>query len=257
MDALDEGQELLLAARWREAVSAFDRAVSEGSADPVGAFIGRAIALRFLGRTEDALDDLNLAVSRDPRRADAYHERAIALVMLGRDGEALNDLDRAIAMQSTAQRLSDRGGIHVRQRRYVDAVADLRSAVALQPDLAEAHYNLGSAQASSGDLRGAASSFSHAHRLGLARAEAKLLRARQELLIAASNDGSTSLAIEALFDARSSVDVSEALDRFPFMALPEFIESLEGGLVGLPSAEASALALRIDALKQIADQSGP
>ena len=251
MDAIERGWALLAAARWDKAIATFDRVLARSSGRTVRAHVGRAVALRLVGRVDEALDDLNAAVALDPQDALAYHERGATLASLGRDGEALRDLDRAIGIAPSAKALTDRGGVHSELGRHAEAIADLRRAIELQPDLAEAHHNLGTTFARAGDLRSAAHCFQRAVRLGFEPAAAPLLRARQELFVAANDDGSWSLAVEAVLDARSIADLEEALERFPFMALPEFLDSLQNRERLLPGPAAGAMRQRTEALRSL------
>src|SRR5829696_4708216 len=98
MSAVQEGWKLLETRDYDRAILAFDRALTREPGSLVRARVGRAIALRLLGRADEAVAELNAAVAADTRSALAYHERGATLAILGRDREALRDLNQAIAL---------------------------------------------------------------------------------------------------------------------------------------------------------------
>ena len=123
--------------------------------------------------------------------------------------------------------------------------------MALDPVLPAAHMNL--ALSSSSDIRPragpicvrhlrdedraeAARHLREAARLGEHRVEAPLTRLRQELFVAANEDGTIRFAIDAVLDATTVEDFEDLLDRFPFAALPDFIDSFaaQSMLPGMP-----------------------
>jgi tetratricopeptide (TPR) repeat protein len=222
LDALSSG-------RYEEAVDAFTGLI-EKYPDDVDAYINRARARIGLGLADEALEDLDKAVALDPRRGLAYHERGAVLAVLDRDEEALRDLDRAIRFAPTAAAYSDRGSVLRGLEQWEEARRDLETAVQLDPRLAPAHYNLGGLCAERGDLRAAVSHFRAAARLGFPQAVPAVTQARQSLFVAANEDGSIQLAVEAFYDAVTVADLEDALERFPYIALPNFLEPFTVGL---------------------------
>jgi len=144
------------------------------------------LVLHALGHTEEALRSYRAALAIEPETADLLNKRAIALLDLDRPTEALRDLDRALALSPThVEALGNRGNALVKLNRPVEAiysydavgriegdsarlltnrahalrrldrleeaVADLRKAVALNPNYPEARFELGMAQLTLGN----------------------------------------------------------------------------------------------------------
>jgi tetratricopeptide (TPR) repeat protein len=112
----------------------------------------RAVALLRLGRPEDALAELDRMRAIAPDHVDGWGNRGNVLVRLNRPEEAIAayDIARRIA-GDTAQVLTNRAHALRRLDRIEEAIADLREALALRPDFAEAHFELGMAQLALGD----------------------------------------------------------------------------------------------------------
>jgi Flp pilus assembly protein TadD len=186
----------------------------------------KARELLLAGRVDDGLAAFAEAVAYAPRDGLVYHERGAALAALGRYEEALGDLNRAVSLSPSARAYSDRGAVNVRLGRQADARADLRAALALDPSLAAAHMNL-ALSFRPDDGAAAARHLREAVRLGEESAVEPLERVRQELLVAATDNGTVSLALEAFIDATTAEDLVDVIDRFPFAALPLFAAAVE------------------------------
>jgi len=144
------------------------------------------IAQHAAERYADALASHDAALALEPANATYINRRAAALLRLGRPGEALGELDRILGVQPDhVDALGNRGNVHLRLNRpdaaiadydaalriagegaqlltnrahalrrldrLDEAIADLQRAVALRPDFAEAHFELGMAQLARGD----------------------------------------------------------------------------------------------------------
>jgi serine/threonine protein kinase/tetratricopeptide (TPR) repeat protein len=104
------------------------------------------------GRYEEAVTELQAALTSDPSNIDAYRE-------LGRAFDALNDPRQAekTLLAAVERRPGDwavynvLGGFYVRQRRYPEAAAQFERVVALTPDNARGYSNLGSTYAQMAD----------------------------------------------------------------------------------------------------------
>jgi tetratricopeptide (TPR) repeat protein len=255
LDALSSG-------RYEEAAAGLTSVIEHSPAD-LDAYLNRARARLGLGLADDALADLDEALALDPRCGVAYHERGATLAILHRHEEALRDLDRAIRFAPTSAAYSDRGSVLKRLSRLEEARLDLEQAVQLDPGLAPAHFNLGVLETDRGDLRAAVPHFRSAARLGFPQATPALTQVRQMLFVDGEEDGSMSLAIEAFLDATGVEDLEDALERFPFMALPEFLEPMVGGpnvarlLGGAGGQELrNAMCQRADVVRALADDQG-
>jgi Flp pilus assembly protein TadD len=242
-------EDLLRGGRYQEAVDVCSQVIA-AAPDDAALYVQRSVAWAGLGRTDDALADLGEAVALEPDFGRAYHERGVVLSALGRHGEALRDLDRAVRLAPTAAAYSDRASVLLQLSREVEARRDYAAALALDPDLAPVHVNLGVLEGRRGHFREAVPHLRRAAQLGWEQAVPLLERARQESFVAASEDGSMEFAIEAFLDARTARDLADALDRFPFMVLPDFLESV--AWFGPPLNE-EGVQDRIQVLRELAE----
>lgn len=220
-------EDLLRGGRYQEAADVCSQVIAAAPGD-AASYVQRAVAWAGLGRADEALADLGEAIALEPDLGLAYHQRGAVLSALGRYGEALRDLDRAVRLAPTAAVYSDRASALLQLSRQHEARRDYAAALALDADLAPVHFNLGVLEGRRGHFREAVPHLRRAAQLGWEQAVPLLERARQESFVAASEDGSMEFAIEAFLDSRTARDLADALDRFPFMVLPVFIESVEG-----------------------------
>lgn len=218
---------------------------------PQDDLVAKAWELLLAGRVDDGLAVFRDAITRKPRDALVYHERGAALVALGRYEEARGDLNRALSLNPSARAYSDRGGVNVKLGRQADARADLRAALTLDPGLPAAHKNL-ALSLRTDDAAAAARHLREAVRLGDESAVAPLERMRQELFVAATDDGTITLAIESVIDATTEEDLVELIDRFPFAALPLFAEAVEASGDAFGPDMAAGLRERARQLREVA-----
>ena len=71
-----------------------DKAISLSNSNPF-AIYNKGVVLLGLGRTEEALDLFNTAISLKPDFGEAYFNRGYTFLRQGRRNEGLNDLSRA------------------------------------------------------------------------------------------------------------------------------------------------------------------
>jgi len=116
--AFSDGEQMLKANRYREAIQSFDRALA-GDRKLAGAYLERGRANAALSQTHAAIQDFTKVIQLQPDSAEAYVERAA--VYLG---------------------LSD----------YLAVVADCGDAIARNPKLAHAHTLRGMALREMGNL---------------------------------------------------------------------------------------------------------
>jgi tetratricopeptide (TPR) repeat protein len=135
------------------------------------AFSNRGCALNAMGRHGEALNDFDRAVALQPDYPEAHGNRGLALAALDRPQEALVAFTTAIGLRpdypqvlsglakaagtlaqsgdargpQDARACCNDGAILLERRRFEDAADALRRALAMDPGMAEAHYNLGNA----------------------------------------------------------------------------------------------------------------
>jgi predicted O-linked N-acetylglucosamine transferase (SPINDLY family) len=102
----------------------------------------RASVRATLGRTLEALSDIDRALTLAPAHEAALVQRGLLLNELGRHREALAAFDRALACKpdSLAARIN-RGNALLALGRHEDAIADYTAALAQKPETAQALVN--------------------------------------------------------------------------------------------------------------------
>lgn len=92
----------------------------------------------------DAFDALMAADSRFQDDAHCIHDRALCLFHIGRKSEALSALDRAVELDpGYSYRYASRAWMRNANGDIHGAIADYKQAIALDPDDAICHNNLG------------------------------------------------------------------------------------------------------------------
>ena len=125
-----------------------------------------AIALKDLGRFEEAIAACNAALRRKPDFVEAYANLGIALKELGRLDEAIAAYQAAIRIKPDyAEAYSNLGNALSALGRFDDAIAAYNVAIRLKPTYAEAYSNLGNAISELGRVAEAAAALDTAIRL--------------------------------------------------------------------------------------------
>jgi len=138
--------------RYEEALASHDAAlaIEPGNCDFANR---RAVALLRLGRPEQALGELDRVLAIEPGHVEALGNRGNVLVRLNRPDQAIAAYDAAIGQAGeSAQLLTNRAHALRRLDRVEQAVVDLQRAIALRPNFAEAHFELGMARLTLGDF---------------------------------------------------------------------------------------------------------
>lgn len=103
-----------------------------------------AQALSKEGQHEKAYAAYNKAMLFVIDNPDLYHDRAVCLFHLGRSEDAMSDLNYAVKLQPDySYRYSSRAYIRSAMKDYEGALSDYRKAVELDPEDAVAQNNLG------------------------------------------------------------------------------------------------------------------
>lgn len=161
--------------RWPEALQSFDAALAL-KPDYAQVWVNRARVLQAMGRFVEAVAACDRALSLAPDFVLAWNERGNALQALKRYEDAIVSygkalhiardhvpaiVQRAIALQSL-YRLGEGAAGAGAPGRLIEAEAGFRQAVALNPDLVEAHVHLGNVLREQGRLEAADSSYRRA-----------------------------------------------------------------------------------------------
>ncbi|MGE4062247.1 MAG: tetratricopeptide repeat protein [Rhodospirillaceae bacterium] len=91
----------------------------------------RADLLRTLKRPQEAIADLNVAISLDPRRTHLWHTRALLHMETGNATGAINDFSALLARRENAEWRFARGISYFVMRDYAKAEADFQTAATL------------------------------------------------------------------------------------------------------------------------------
>jgi Tfp pilus assembly protein PilF/TolB-like protein len=107
-------------------------------------YVTLGIVERGTGEPEKALADLQRALDRDPRSADALRELGWTQVALGRTDRGEEALRRALALRSTDWSTHNYLGLLLlRQERFDEAEREFRRVIALNPEIPRGYSNLG------------------------------------------------------------------------------------------------------------------
>jgi tetratricopeptide (TPR) repeat protein len=159
--------------------------------DASDTYLGLAMALKGLGDTGAAIDNLNIALQFDPKYAQALYERALLEKQTGKLAEAAEDLAKARDLRPDvdmpAQELSAFGDAKTRLKtarseqaagKYAEALTDARIAVALDPTSVPALVLAASLYERQGDKKTALAQWQAAAKLAPKNAEVKAALAR-------------------------------------------------------------------------------
>jgi tetratricopeptide (TPR) repeat protein len=136
------GCALLQQNRAAQAVAPLERAARALQDPAVETQLG--IALREVGRTDDALSRLRRAIKRRPAHPEAFHELGFLLSSLGRADEAVTAVEHGLQLAPGAVELPILlGVIHHGRRDHAKAKAAFSKALAIAPDHPGAHYGMG------------------------------------------------------------------------------------------------------------------
>jgi len=169
------GLTLLIQKRPRDAV----RPLTEAARDTVDPLLEThyALALRDVGRRDEAIDWLKRAISRKPVFAPAFHELGLIFFGMRRYDDAEAVLKQGIALAPGVAELAvELGGVYICRAEPANAKAAFARALALAPDHVRALHGCGTALLFEGEFERAAEQF----RQVLAR-DPRHVRARLDL----------------------------------------------------------------------------
>ena len=145
-----------------EAIRDLDLALTYYPAS-VDALYSRGIAQAENGAPDKGIADCNAALRLDAKCAYAYADRGIAYRFKRDVSRALADLNKAISIDpDTAEFYADRGRLHQDSDDIQGALRDYERALRMNPNIATAHYGRGQIQLNMKDIEGATVSFGKA-----------------------------------------------------------------------------------------------
>ena len=102
---------------------------------------------------KEALDELNKALQKDPRNAEAYYWRGRTLVNLGKPDQGMDDFKEAVKYKPDYSEAYDNLGWLASKRGQVEeGIAYLTKSIQLKPENAWAYYNRSRLYFSKGDV---------------------------------------------------------------------------------------------------------
>jgi tetratricopeptide (TPR) repeat protein len=105
---------------------------------------------------DGAIDDLNKAVSINPKVAEIYNGRAIARLQKGDSDGALADYEKAIELKpSLPSALAGRGYFRYQKRDFDGALSDFTKAIESYPGYGDAYVRRGIVRGLKGDIQAA------------------------------------------------------------------------------------------------------
>jgi len=121
--------------------------------------------LRSQKRYLDAIDYYDAAIAQQPT-ALLWNKKGIALLLLQRKKEAQKCFEQALKIdKNSAEALNNRGFIEQIQKKYGTAIKYYTRALAVRPDSATFHYNMGAAYFGKHDYEKAAQEYRTAYQL--------------------------------------------------------------------------------------------
>ncbi len=148
------------------------------------AYNSRGVALSKLGKTEDALKDLDRAIELRPAHALSHYNRGHIYARLGRSDEALKDLSQALTINpGHVNSLIERGVLLSKLGELNKALEDLNNAEKIEPNNPGIFNNRGIVHKKLGDWQNALNDYNRALQLNPRSASTYVNRARvwQEL----------------------------------------------------------------------------
>jgi predicted O-linked N-acetylglucosamine transferase (SPINDLY family) len=145
--------------RLDDAIASYHRALALAP-DNATAHNNLGLTLQAQGQLGDALESYDRAIALKPDYAHCQSNRADVLLELGRLPEAIAGYDRALGLDPTlVNALVRRGNALAQQGGWRDALSSYDRAIAIRPDFADAHYSRGLALTNLGDLAAAIASY--------------------------------------------------------------------------------------------------
>lgn len=114
---------------------------------------GRAYLLKK--KYDLAIADAAAALAADANLAPAYNLRGMALRELGKRQEALDDFNHAVALSPTADNYYQRGATLQLLEEHRRAIADFSQTIAYHPDIAQAYFARAESERGVGDYASA------------------------------------------------------------------------------------------------------
>jgi serine/threonine protein kinase/tetratricopeptide (TPR) repeat protein len=156
------GRWLLRNGNLTEAAEAFEQAVDMRPQD-LWPWFGKGQCALRRQQCAEAIAAFSVCVALAPDSAACYYNRGLALAAHGDAAAALRDYDRALQRDPRLGAAAlNRGALHLQERHFAEAEADLKLALTLGANPAATHYNLALVNVGRGDSAAALASIRRA-----------------------------------------------------------------------------------------------
>lgn len=235
---------------YEQALADYNRSIELDPHDAL-AYYNRGNTYAALQLDEQALADFTRTVELDPAHFQALSNRGSIYSALQFHEQALADFTQAIELNpNEAHTYSNRGGEYLNLQQYERALADLTPAIELDPNYARAYLYLGVLFGNQGKQREALEYFEKSAQLGDPEGAQYVSAARQ--MLGMEPVPPTEQGIIAFQQAGTLEAMRQAVDRYPFLALADFISVIEQAIAQGPPEHRSAFGERLAWLRQIA-----
>jgi hypothetical protein len=135
------------------------------------AYNNRGLALKKLGRFDEAIEDFEKTIALDPSMNKAYNNLGVLYLNAGLFEKSIGYLNKSIAIDPTyVESYNNRGAFYAYTGQYERALEDFNKAIQLKKDDAAAYYNRGSLYRRAGYKELAIPDFQKACDLGVEKA---------------------------------------------------------------------------------------
>lgn len=151
---------------YKGAIEDFNQYMQHNPND-VDALDNRGNVYYNLGKYEQAITDLNKAIQINPKDSYAYNKRGLAYNEQGKYEKAIADYNKAIELKYDPLSVpyNNRGNAYDNLGNYQKAIEDYNQAIRINPNDADAFYNLGNTHSKLGDKQAAVQYFQKAAQL--------------------------------------------------------------------------------------------
>ncbi|MCM0592295.1 MAG: tetratricopeptide repeat protein [Gloeotrichia echinulata CP02] len=151
---------------YKGAIEDFNQYMQHNPND-VDALDNRGNVYYNLGKYEQAITDLNKAIQINPKDSYAYNMRGLAYNEQGKYEKAIADYNKAIELKYDPLSVpyNNRGNAYDNLGNYQKAIEDYNQAIRINPNDADAFYNLGNTHSKLGDKQAAVQYFQKAAQL--------------------------------------------------------------------------------------------
>lgn len=138
----------LEAEEYHDAIDMLTRAYRLSLGDLAEVLLYRGVAYAYIEAYDDAWDDFNDALRRNPYLADAYNERGNLLRLKGDFENAISDFSAVLHIEGHHEAAYyNRALSYEELRRYEEAEADFERTIEMNPALAQAYEGRGRVRA--------------------------------------------------------------------------------------------------------------